>query len=60
MSTTTITSAKPGPRAAVSSVLPQRKAPILQAAPRLPFRILQTSHAPAQLSLFMRPGLGSR
>ncbi len=24
-------------------------------AQRLPFRVLQTSHAPAQLSLFLRP-----
>jgi hypothetical protein len=41
---------------AATSVLPQRKAPVLQAAPqRLPFRVLQTAHAPAQLSLFLRP-----
>lgn len=43
-------------RAAATSVLPQRKAPVLQATPqRLPFRVLQTAHAPAQLSLFLRP-----
>ena len=47
-------------RAAATPVLPQRKAPILQAAPRLPFRVLQTSRSPAQLSLFLRPGLSSR
>jgi hypothetical protein len=28
-------------------------------AQRLPFRVLQTSHAPAQLSLFLRP-VGAR
>jgi hypothetical protein len=59
MSTSTNTSTASSPRAA-SSVLPQRKAPILQVAPRLPFRVLQTSRAPAQLSLFLRPGLSSR
>ena len=48
------------PRAAASAVLPQRKTPILQVAPRLPFRVLQTNRAPAQLSLFMRPALGPR
>jgi len=59
MSTTTIaSSSRPG--AAASKVLPQRKAPALPAAPRLPFRVLQTSNAPAQLSLFLRPGLASR
>jgi hypothetical protein len=60
MSTSTNTSAASGPRAAASAVLPQRKAPILQVAPRLPFRVLQTSRSPAQLSLFLRPGLSSR
>jgi hypothetical protein len=43
-------------RTATTSVLPQRKAPVLQTAPqRSPFRVLQTAHAPAQLSLFLRP-----
>ncbi len=62
MSTLTNTSAAAStrPRAAASAVLPQRKAPILQVTPRLPFRVLQTSHAPAQLSLFLRPGLSLR
>ncbi|MES2101942.1 MAG: hypothetical protein V4569_19115 [Pseudomonadota bacterium] len=60
MSTSTNTNAASSPRAAASAVLPQRKAPILQAAPRLPFRVLQTSRSPAQLSLFLRPGLSSR
>lgn len=58
--TSAIASAKSSPRAAAGAVLPQRKAPILQVAPRLPFRVLQTSRAPAQLSLFLRPGLSSR
>ncbi len=52
--------ATPKPRAAASPVLPQRKAPVLQVAQRLPFRVLQTSRAPAQLSLYLRPGIGSR
>ena len=43
-------------RVAATPVLPQRKAPVLQAtSQRLPFRVLQTAHAPAQLSLFLRP-----
>ena len=54
------TSTSTGPRTAASAVLPQRKAPVLHVAPRLPLRILQTSRAPTQLSLFLRPGLGSR
>ncbi len=50
----TATSARQG---AASPVLPQRKAPVLQQPQRQPFRVLQTSRAPAQLSLFLRPGL---
>lgn len=61
MNTSTNTNAKSTiPRAAASAVLPQRKAAVLQVAPRLSFRVLQTSRAPAQLSLFLRPGLSSR
>jgi len=56
---TTISPVSSRPVAAGSKLLPQRKAPVPQAAPRLPFRVLQTSHAPAQLSLFLRPGLSS-
>lgn len=48
------------PAAAGSNVLPASKATLPQATPRLPFRVLQTSRAPAQLSLFLRPGLSSR
>lgn len=48
------------PRAPAGAVLPQREAPTLQPAARLPFRVLQTNRAPAQLSLFLRPSLGSR
>ncbi|MBC8058499.1 MAG: hypothetical protein H7Y61_18160 [Rhizobiales bacterium] len=51
----TTASARPG--ATASSVLPQRKAPAPQQPQRQPFRVLQTSRAPAQLSLFLRPGL---
>jgi len=32
-----------------------RRAPAVTEAQRQPFRVLQTSHAPAQLSLFLRP-----
>ena len=51
----TTVSSSSGPGAATSAVLPQRKAPVLQTPQRLPFRVLQTRHAPAQLSLFLRP-----
>ena len=60
MNTSTNANATPKPRAAASSVLPQRKPPVPQVAQRLPFRVLQTNSAPAQLSLFLRPGNGSR
>ncbi|MEP7102065.1 MAG: hypothetical protein ABI781_16270 [Burkholderiales bacterium] len=59
MSTTT-TPVSTRPAAAGSKVLPQRKSPAPLLAPRLPFRVLQTSRSPAQLSLFLRPGLSSR
>lgn len=36
-----------------------RRAPPVTEAQRQPFRVLQTSHAPAQLSLFLRP-VGAR
>jgi hypothetical protein len=59
---TTTTTPSARPRAAASSVLPQRKTTVLQQPQRQPFRVLQTAHAPAQLSLFLRPSLvaGSR
>lgn len=38
----------------------QRKTPVAPEAPRLPFRVLQTSRSPAQLSLYLRPGIKSR
>jgi hypothetical protein len=41
---------------AASRVLAPRKPPLLPVAPRHAFRVLQTSQAPAQLSLFLRPG----
>ena len=53
--------ATPRRSTAPSATLPQRKAAVLQAAPqRPPFRVLQTSRAPAQLSLYLRPGLAPR
>lgn len=49
------------PDAAARRVLPQRRDPVLQPAqPRLPFRVLQTSRAPAQLSLWLRAELDLR
>ena len=39
---------------------PSPVAPTLAVAPRPGFRILQTSRAPAQLSLFLRPATGTR
>ena len=61
MNTATTTTASARPRAAAGSVLPQRKATVLQQPQRQPFRVLQTAHAPAQLSLLLRPSLaGSR
>lgn len=48
------------PITAATLVLPQRKAPVLPLVPRQPFRVLHTNRAPAQLSLFLRPTLGSR
>ena len=50
----------PRSRAMASAVLPQRKSPVPPAAERQPFRVLQSGHAPAQLSLFLRPGIMSR
>jgi hypothetical protein len=46
--------------ATASTALPQRKAPVATEAARLPFRVLQSSRSPAQLSLYLRPGLTSR
>jgi hypothetical protein len=43
---------------ASSAAQPQRKAPVLP--DRLPVRVLQTSRAPAQLSLFLRPSSSLR
>ena len=45
----------PVARREVVKVLPARRAPTPAEAQRQPFRVLQTSHAPAQLSLFLRP-----
>jgi hypothetical protein len=42
-------------RRQVVKVLPVRRAPTPQLAPRQPLRVLQTGSAPAQLSLFLRP-----
>ena len=44
-----------------SQVLARRTAPAVHAlAPRLPQRVLQSGRAPAQLSLFLQPGLPRR
>jgi hypothetical protein len=43
------------------AILPARtRQAALPVAARPAFRVLQTRHAPAQLSLFLRPGLGDR
>ena len=61
MNTTTKSIASRQGAVAARTVLPQRTAPTPLLAPRQPFRVLQTGHAPAQLSLFLRPaGLGPR
>ena len=45
-------------RAMAAAAIPQRKlAPV---APRQPVSVLQSGRAPAQLSLFLRPGLATR
>ena len=47
-------------RSAAAATLPQRRA-APQPLPQRPFvRVLQTSRAPAQLSLFQRPGITAR
>ena len=48
-------SAAPATRRDIAKALPERRAPALAQAQRQPFRVLQTAHAPAQLSLFLRP-----
>ena len=45
---------------AASAASTQRKAPVTTEAARLPFRVLQSSRSPAQLSLYLRPGITSR
>jgi hypothetical protein len=57
---TMINTAAPRAGARAKSVLPQRKAPVLQTAQRQPFSVLQTGRAPAQLSLFLRPNINMR
>jgi hypothetical protein len=46
--------------ARAKAVLPQRKAPLMQASQRQPLSVLQTGRAPAQLSLFLRPNINMR
>ena len=61
LNTTQTTSPARQGAAVRASVLPSTKARVLPPAqPRQPFRVLQTSRSPAQLSLFMRPGLDAR
>lgn len=57
MNTPSPVNAAKRPGAAAGPVLPQRKTPAPLQPPRQPFRVLQTSRSPAQLSLFLRPGL---
>ncbi len=45
----------PVARREVTRVLPVRRAPTVAEAQRPSARVLQTSRAPAQLSLFLRP-----
>ena len=40
--------------------LPQRKSPAALVSQHLPSQVLQTGRAPAQLSLFPRPGVTPR
>ena len=54
------TSNSPRNGATAKAVLPQRKAPVLPTVLRQPFQVLQTGRPPAQLSLFLRPGIASR
>ena len=42
------------------TVLPPTRPPVLLAAPRQAFQVLQTGRAPAQLSLFLRPARYAR
>ena len=55
MSSNNSSSQAPVARREVVKVLPTRRVPTPAEAQRQPFRVLQTSHAPAQLSLFLRP-----
>ena len=48
-------STAPVARRQVTKVLPVRRAPTVAEAQRPSARVLQTSRAPAQLSLFLRP-----
>ena len=48
-------STAPVARREVTKVLPVRRAPTVAEAQRPSARVLQTSRAPAQLSLFLRP-----
>jgi hypothetical protein len=46
--------------ALAAAALPKRKSPAAAVAQHQPLRVLQTGRAPAQLSLFLRPGVTSR
>ena len=45
----------PVARGDLAKSLRVHRAPVLPMPARQPMRVLQTSHAPAQLSLFLRP-----
>lgn len=42
-------------RSSVAAVVPQRQNPPAAASPLRQFKVLQSGHAPAQLSLLLRP-----
>ena len=46
--------------ALAGNTLPQRKSPAAPVRQHLPSQVLQTGRAPAQLSLFPRPGVTPR
>ena len=45
----------PAARSDLAKTLQVRRAPVVPMPQRQPSRVLQTGHAPAQLSLFLRP-----
>ena len=60
MSTVMITKSVERIKARAAAVTPERKAPVPPVSQRLGLRVLQTGRAPAQMSLFLRPGSATR